>query len=552
LLWFLLIGAIFTLRVKNPADMFAAGGESPWWVSGLSGYMNIFSAATFVVWGGVAFRHGITAVFVLMIIGLSTILIGLTVAGRWRKLDITTPAEYLRLRFNEPVVQLYTWMGLIYNGLAMGVGLYALAIVLVPVVPLAEGAPFRDADTGHLSVNCGILLWGAIIIAYTMLGGLWAVLMTDVVQTLIVCLLVLVVAPLSLDAVGGIERLWNEAPEGFFSPSEGDYTAGFLFLWFWLSFFRYGADWAFVQRYICVPTPRDARNVAFLMGGLYILSPILWMIPSMSYRIIDSNADPEQAYVLMCRHVLPTGMLGIMLASMFSATASGVSTLLNVFAGVFTCDIYQRFLNPAASERKLVMVGRLATFGYGASVIGVAMLVPVLGGAEEVVLILVTALMGPLMLPVIWGLYSRHINHRAAWITFAVCGTSALGWRLLTLLGFDTGRFNGRIVDALLGLALPFAVLLAIELHFRRTGLDAGWQRMQAAIAASAKQPLTPAASQLPNRIIAISLGMLGITMAVVAWHATQQQIILAGFSIVLIVMTTVIGRSSFWSRRDN
>jgi Na+/proline symporter len=102
-----------------------------------------------------------------------------------------------------------------------------------------------------------------------------------------------------------------------------------------------GADWAFAQRFLCVPSKKDARKSAYLFGILYLVSPLLWLLPPMIYRVVDPTADPEQAYILSCMSVLPVGMLGLMVAAMFSATASMVSSQLNVFSGVLTHDLYR-------------------------------------------------------------------------------------------------------------------------------------------------------------------------------------------------------------------
>jgi len=564
--WMLVIGWVFSRRVKDASDMFAAGGQSPWWISGLSGFMTIFSAGTFVVWGGIAFRLGLVAVSILVVIGLSMVLVGWAIAGLWRRMGITTPAEFLRIRFNEPVVQAYTWIGSFYRGIGLGVALYSLAVMLSVLVPLPEGTPFRDAETGNFSVGAGILLWGTVVIVYTMAGGLWAVLMTDVIQCLILCLAVLVAVPLSIAAIGGMDELWNQAPEGFFSPATGEYTYTFLFLWLWLGFFRYAADWAFVQRYICVPTPRDARKVAYLMGGLYIISPLLWMLPAMAYRILDPEADPEQAYMLMCCRVLPAGLLGIMVAAMFSATASMVSSLLNVFAGVFTYDVYKALINPGASERRMVLVGRLATFAYGLFVVLIAFSVPFFGGAEEVVLILMTSLLGPLLMPIVWGLYSRHVGPWAVWITLVVCTPVTVvvksgpalrdaiaQWNLPDAIAESIGwvEANPRLTDGILGFLLPLVVLLVVEAISRRGSEDDGWQRMQAALADYAGRPPVVVESRLPARVLATSLGMLAVLMIVITACTSQQRITLGAFSALLLVTTGVMAWFGFRPVRD-
>ena len=83
LIGILVIGGIFSTKMKNSKDMFVAGRNSSWWVAGLSGYMTIFSAGTFVVWGGIAYRLGLVAVSILTTIGFSLILVGFWISGKW-------------------------------------------------------------------------------------------------------------------------------------------------------------------------------------------------------------------------------------------------------------------------------------------------------------------------------------------------------------------------------------------------------------------------------------------------------------------------------------
>jgi solute:Na+ symporter, SSS family len=108
--------------------------------------------------------------------------------------------------------------------------LYALAKILVALMPLAEGNPLRDDATGNLSLSAAILIFGGIVILYTMVGGLWAVLMTDVLQFIILNLAVLFVVPLALARAGGLGAFIEQAPEDFSPPpvatTRGSFSPG--------------------------------------------------------------------------------------------------------------------------------------------------------------------------------------------------------------------------------------------------------------------------------------------------------------------------------------
>lgn len=103
------------------------------------------------------------------------------------------------------------------------------------------------------------------------------------------------------------------------------------------------------------------------------------MLPPMIYRVLNPELDglaDEGAYLLICKEVLPVGMLGLMLGGMIFATSSSVNTTLNISAGVLTNDLYRHF-RPNADNDQLVKVGRTATIALGILTIIVALLVPI-------------------------------------------------------------------------------------------------------------------------------------------------------------------------------
>ena len=304
-------GMVFAGRMKSSKDMFAAGGQSPWWVSGLSGFMTMFSAGTFVVWGGIAYRYGFVAVSINMCYGIAALLAGWFLAGYWRKLGVNSAAEFLQLRFGSSIVQFYTWTQGTIGILAIGGAVYALSKIICALVPLPMGHLLVDPSTGYLSVSFTSIAICLMVILITFTGGLWAVLMTDVLQFVILLVSVVFVVPLILIKAGGWNAFIAKAPEGFTSPVANDFTWWFLAGWVLIHFFKIGGEWAFVQRYTCVPTAKDARKAAYIFGVMYLISPLFWMLPPLVFRVINPDADFEQAYVLACRLVLPAGRWGL-------------------------------------------------------------------------------------------------------------------------------------------------------------------------------------------------------------------------------------------------
>ncbi len=96
-----IISTLASKRNTNQKEMFSANRSSPWWASGLSGFMTVFSANTFVVWGGIAYQLGMVAVAINLTYGVAAMLIGYFIAGHWNKMGVDTPAEYVTLRFGK-------------------------------------------------------------------------------------------------------------------------------------------------------------------------------------------------------------------------------------------------------------------------------------------------------------------------------------------------------------------------------------------------------------------------------------------------------------------
>ncbi|MFW2479723.1 MAG: sodium:solute symporter family transporter, partial [Lentimonas sp.] len=162
LLGTVLLGVLLGKLVKSSSDMFSAGGTSPWWASGLSAFMTMFSANTFVVWGSIAFDVGLVAVTINLMYGVAALLVGYFVASHWKGMGIQTPAQYIQLRFGTGALHFYTWAMMVLRVVGTAAALYALAKILVALMPLDEGNPLRDPVTGNLSLRYAILIFGSI------------------------------------------------------------------------------------------------------------------------------------------------------------------------------------------------------------------------------------------------------------------------------------------------------------------------------------------------------------------------------------------------------
>lgn len=449
----ILTGVYFSSTGKNLKSFFAGGGNVPWWISGLSLFMGFFSAGTFVVWGSIAYSSGLVAVTIQFTMALAGLIVGALIAPSWNRTGCLTVAEYITQRFGVSTQKVYTYLFLFISIFTTGAFLYPIAKIIEVTTPL--------------TLNQSILILGFISVLYVTIGGLRAVVVTDVLQFIILFAAILIVIPLSFDKIGGVQNLIQNAPEHFFNIFSDEYTWVFIVAFMFYNLFFLGGNWAYVQRYTCVKTKKDAKKVGWLFGGLYLISPILWMLPPMIYRLYNPDLvglENEDAYLLMCKAAMPSGLLGLMLGGMIFATASSLNATLNISAGVFTNDIFKP-LAPKSKDETLIKVARISTIGFGILAIGIALIIPTMGGIVNVVISLGALTGVPLYLPMIWTLFSKNLNGKAVVsITLISLLINAI-FKFITpyVLNFSLNRAE----EMLVGVLVPALLILMYEIYYR-------------------------------------------------------------------------------------
>ena len=456
-----LAGLAFRKRGGDMRSYFAAGGAVPWPISGLSLFMSFFSAGTFVVWGSIAYELGWVSITIQLTMCVSGFLVAYFIAPAWRKTNNLTAAEFVRDRLGEGVQKFFTYLILILSLAYSGAFLYPVAKII-------------NVSTG-VSINACIIILGLLIVLYTVVGGLWAVIITDVLQFVILSASVVIVVYLSLIEVGGFERFSRNVPDNFFDWTSGEYSWWFIIGVGIFNTIFIGGNWAYVQRYTSVKGLKEAKKVGLTFGFLYLISPFLWMLPPMIYRVLNPSLvglENEGAYLLMCKQVLPMGLLGLILGGMIFATASSVNTTLNLSASVITNDIF-KLLKPRASNSQIMFVAKLSTILFGIGTIIVALMVPSVGGIVNVVLSVGAVTGCSLYAPIIWSIFSkRHTGLSILFITItSLTINTVLKFFADDLLGSNLSRAN----EMLLGSILPIFLLGLYELYakaLRKESLD--------------------------------------------------------------------------------
>lgn len=522
----LITGVSFSKTGKDMKSFFSGGGNVPWGMSGLSLFMGFFSAGTFVVWGSIAYSYGMVSIIIQLTMAVAGYAVGTWIAPRWHRTHSLTAAEYITGRLGVKTQKTYTYIFLAVSVFTTGSFLYPVA----KIVEVTTGIPLTTA----------IFALGAFSMVYVALGGLRGVVVTDVLQFVILFVAVVIAVPLAFDKIGGVGTFFEKVPEGFFELFEGEYTPGFVIAFAIYNMFFLGGNWAYVQRYTSVKTERDSRKTGWLFGVLYTISPILWMLIPMIYRVYNpslSGLENEGAYLLMCKEAMPDGLLGLMLGGMIFATASSLNATLNISAGVVTNDIFKR-VRPNASEETLMNVARISTWGFGIMAIIVALLIRSMGGIVNVV-ISVAALTGvPVYLPVIWSLFSKRQTART------ILSATFISLTINLIFKFVTPHFGlalDRTWEMIVGTAVPVILLAGIEVVLKAkefiapeymayiSGRNVRMRQENAGDTEESKRT-----NRFTQKVLGIGLGLSGVLITVLGFIAEENIVVPVAVGLVV------------------
>ena len=524
-------GMSFSKSGKNMKSYFAAGGALPWWMSGLSLFMSFFSAGTFVVWGSIAYKSGWVAVAIQWTMSIAGIIIGFFIAPKWQKTKALTAAEFITNRLGIGTQKIYTYLFLAISIFTTGAFLYPVA----KIVEVSTGIP----------IVASIVFLGILILIYTTVGGLWAVIVTDVLQFVVLTAAVLIVVPLSFDKIGGVGNFIAKAPEDFFNLVNTEYTPFFLIAFGLYNLFFIAGNWAYVQRYTSVASPKEAKKVGWLFGGLYTISPIIWMLPPMIYRVLNpelSGLADEGAYLLMCKEVLPVGMLGLMLGGMVFATSSSVNTTLNISAGVLANDLY-RAIKPDTDDEKLVKIGKVATIILGILTILIALMVPYFGGIVEVVMSLAALTGGAMFLPPLWALFSKTQTGKSVLTVTIVSLTITAFFKFFapSLLAFKLDRAT----EMGTGMGIPIVLLALYELYAISKKSIASeyiaYQELVAKKQAVVEQESETESNTKGSTVIGTGVGATGLLILILSFLAENDKWLVGGMGVLVLLIGLVI-----------
>src|SRR6266566_2168789 len=356
------IGFYFARKERTSTDYFLASRNVGWFAIGASLFVSNISTEHFIGLAGSGATSGLAVGHFEWLACLILLILGWVFVPFYLRSNVFTMPEFLERRFSRScAVYLAAISILAYVFTKISVHLYAAAIVLERVV-------------GWSPLTAAVILVVATGI-YTIAGGLAAVIYTDLVQTLILIAGAVILTFVGLDRVGGFAGLRAAVPTNYFhmikpmTDSEFPWTGIFfgapiLGIWYWCT------DQVIVQRVLSARDEGHAKAGTIFAGFLKILPVFMLVLPGLIafalYRDmfkIGANGqvlNGDIAYPTLVINLLPTGLVGLMIAALLAALMGAMSSVFNSASTLVTLDFYKK-IKPDATERQLVRFGRVMT-----------------------------------------------------------------------------------------------------------------------------------------------------------------------------------------------
>ena len=432
------IGVYFTSKNKNTDDFFRGGKSIPWWAAGCSIFATMLSSLTFTGIPSKAFAQDwVYAIGNLMIPVVAVVAVYVALPF-YRRIDATSAYEYLEKRFSRSVRLFGSASFTLFHVFRMAV------VMSLTGLALAVATPLTPAQS--------VLLMGVLSMIYCTMGGIEAVIWTDTIQTFVLlggAMLALVM--LMLGADGGLSTA-IDADKFRLVNFHWDATSAQLALWVVViggigqNLSSYTADQAVVQRYMTTSSEKLAARAIWTNAALAIPATLLFFGIGTAlfafYHAHPDRLDPtittDQLFPMFIATEMPIGIAGLIVAGIFSAAQSTVSTSMNSTATTIVTD-FMRPLNVCRSERGYLNSARAATLLMGVlgTLLGLVFVNPEIKSLFDAFIKVIGLFMGVLGGLFVLGVLTRRANAFGA-LTGALMGAGAMFylWRFTDVNGY--------------------------------------------------------------------------------------------------------------------
>lgn len=424
ILIFAIVGVlIYSARKRDKSEgtsaYFLGGRNAGWFIIGASLFASNIGSEHLVGLAGAGASGQFAAAQIEILAAFMLLLLGWVFVPFYLKSGVYTMPEFLELRYNSWARGYLSWVSVV-----------AYILTKVSITLVAGGLVL----TALMGID---FWWGTIIIVgitgiYTILGGLKAVLYTDMVQLFVLLGGAVAVVYFGLEAAGGWDvimaqtepsytSVWRAMSDDTFPWTGILLGAPILGVWYWCT------DQFIVQRVLAAKNVAIARRGAIFAGFLKLTPMFLFVFPGVIAFVLSQGENPllqfptmngeviyDSALPVLIMTVLPEGFRGLVVAGLIAALMSSLSSVFNSCSTLFTMDIYRKY-NPEASQDKLVTVGRVATVAIiGLSLLWIPVLQSLEGGLFTKLQSLQAYIAPPIAAVFLIGILSKSVDGRGA------------------------------------------------------------------------------------------------------------------------------------------
>ncbi len=420
------IGVFFSRRAgRSLQDYFLSNRSLPWWLIGSSMVATTFASDTPLAITEYVRQEGIWRNWFWWTLAISHVLAAVAFARLWRRAGVLTDNELIELRYSGRKAAFLrgfkaAYFSTVYNFVVLAWVTAAMSTVL---------SQFLDID-----MKLAVVICMAIALLYSLLGGFWGVVFTDLIQFVVAMVGSIVFAVLAADHAGGMHNIVQQATlvagdqaiafvPGADAPASFWYTfLTFVGLLWWSNHNADGGGYI-IQRMMSAKDERHAL-VGTLWFALahYVLRIWPWVVVALASMVVfpaigGQIQSDKEAYPALMSMILPAGLRGLFVAVFLAAFMSTVDTHLNWGSSYIVNDLYKRFVRPEASQHHYVVVSKVTMLILAVVAGVVALLIESITGAWEFVWAMGAGIGAVLILRWFWW----RIN---AWSEIAALGTS--------------------------------------------------------------------------------------------------------------------------------
>ncbi len=443
-----LLGLLALRRTSDESDYWIAGGQLGWLLGGATLAATHTSAGSFVGTVGVVHTVGWSFGWLLLSIPLAYWFTVAVLAPRFTRVrELTLPA-FLEARYGSKGVR------------GMGAVIILVATVVYIQAQIVAGGLVANTVFG-ISPRTGMIAFALVMVAYTVVGGMLAVVYTDFLQMLVMLVGTALAVPLTLRHFRGpadfVARVQEANPLAF----EWGAMPGTMLFGMGLAFLlgSVSTPEKLIRLYAMKDMKAIRRGVMLAVAFIVGVNFSLFFVALASRSLYPTLPSGDLAMPVMAASVLPPVVGGILLAAITAAMMSTVDSLLVVAGSALSQDLYQGLVHPEASLERRLMVNRL-----GIGVVGVAPLLLILAGVGEgtlvqFIVLLFSALMaGSFFVPVVFGVYWRRANRQGAMAAMVGGATATFLWKALGPATIDPvvpGIITSSVLMVVVSLATP-------------------------------------------------------------------------------------------------